>query len=107
MIRIGAFNTSMNLQLLPVTVGPKPPLNPTRIGVHTGDVVLTHEDFFGTVVNIAARIAAVAGRGEVFVSDVTRTVVGDDPNLKFEPLGSYDLPGQPVPSVLHALDWRS
>jgi adenylate cyclase len=78
-----------------------------RIGVHTGDVVQTQEDFFGSVVNIAARIAAAAGRGEIIVSDVTRAVVGDDPNLKFEPLGSYDLPGQAAPSVLHALDWRT
>ncbi len=78
-----------------------------RIGVHTGDVVQSHDDFFGSVVNTAARIASVAGRGEVFVSDVTRAVVGDDPSLKFESLGSHDLLGQKGPSVLHAMDWRS
>lgn len=77
-----------------------------RIGVHTGDVVQSHEDFFGSVVNIAARIAAVAGRGEVLVSDVTRALVGDDPNLKFEFLGEFELPGQQGTSILHAMNWR-
>lgn len=78
-----------------------------RVGVHTGDVVQSHEDFFGSVVNIAARIAAVAGRGEVLISDVTRALVGDDPNLKFELLGEFELPGQPGASILHAMNWRS
>ncbi|WP_241484059.1 adenylate/guanylate cyclase domain-containing protein [Ruegeria sp. ANG-R] len=78
-----------------------------RIGIHAGDVVQASEDFFGTVVNVAARIAAEADRGEIFVSDVTRWLVGDDPELRFETLGSYDLQGQPERSVLHSLDWRS
>ncbi len=78
-----------------------------RIGVHTGDVVQTREDFFGTVVNTAARIATAAGRGEIFVSDVTRELVGNDSSLQFQPKGSHDLSGQASPSILHALNWRS
>jgi class 3 adenylate cyclase len=38
----------------------------------TGNVVQTNDDFFGTVVNKAARIAALAAPGEIKVSDATR-----------------------------------
>jgi len=77
-----------------------------RIGVHAGDVVQTREDFFGNVVNVAARIASAAGRGEVFVSDVARALAGDDLDLPFEALGAHALAGQAAPSQLHALKWR-
>ena len=47
-----------------------------RIGLHTGDVIQTDDDFFGAVVNKAARIPAVAAPGEVCVSDATQVLVG-------------------------------
>lgn len=47
-----------------------------RIGLHTGDVVEAGDDFFGTVVNKAARITSLADPGTIRVSDVTRAVVG-------------------------------
>jgi len=78
-----------------------------RIGVHTGDVVQTPEDFFGSVVNVAARITAASGSSEILVSDVTRALVGNDPNLTFELRGSHELRGQQAPNVLHSLEWRS
>lgn len=48
-----------------------------RIGMHTGDVVQTEDDFFGTVVNKAARIAAIAAPGEIRVSDATCEMAGE------------------------------
>lgn len=40
-----------------------------RAGVHTGAPRAVGDDFFGVDVNIAARVAAAAGAGEVFASD--------------------------------------
>ena len=47
-----------------------------RIGIHTGNVVQSRGDFFGSVVNKAARITAKAAAGEILVSDTTRAMVG-------------------------------
>ncbi|WP_299353735.1 adenylate/guanylate cyclase domain-containing protein [uncultured Shimia sp.] len=54
-----------------------------RIGIHTGDVVQTDEDFFGTVVNKAARIASVAAPNEIRLSDTTREMVDDPRAFRF------------------------
>jgi adenylate cyclase len=40
-----------------------------RAGVHLGDVVATHDDVVGHVVNVAARVAEVARGGQVLVTE--------------------------------------
>lgn len=42
-----------------------------RIGLHSGDSLRSERDYYGTSVNKAARIGAVAGGGEIVVSSVT------------------------------------
>ena len=54
----------------------EPPLV-LRIGLHCGDVIRTKDDFFGSVVNMAARISDVAGPGEIRVSDAVRLMAGE------------------------------
>ncbi|HUV64237.1 MAG TPA: adenylate/guanylate cyclase domain-containing protein [Sedimentisphaerales bacterium] len=55
-----------------------------RIGMHTGDVVQSNGDFFGTVVNKAARIAASASPGQILVSEASRSMVEGSPEFTFE-----------------------
>ena len=55
-----------------------------RIGIHTGDVIQSNGDFFGTVVNKAARIAASANPGQILVSNATRGMVEGRAEFKFE-----------------------
>ncbi|AAV96216.1 nuclear transport factor 2 family protein [Ruegeria pomeroyi] len=50
-----------------------------RIGLHTGEVVENRGDFFGTVVNKAARIAAAAGPGEILISEALHLIAGGAP----------------------------
>lgn len=52
-----------------------------RIGVHTGEVVLTGDDLFGLTVNKAARIAASSDDGGIMVSSTTRDLVGSLPGV--------------------------
>jgi adenylate cyclase len=40
-----------------------------RVGVHCGPAVECMGDFFGTAVNVAARVSALAGPGEVLVTE--------------------------------------
>lgn len=65
-----------------------------RAGLHTGEVERQGQDVAGLAVHIAARIAALAGGGEVLVSGtLTDLVVGS--GLRFEDRGSHVLKGVP------------
>lgn len=55
-----------------------------RIGLHTGEVIENKGDFFGTVVNKAARINAAANPDEIRVSDATRIVLGRTKGFEFD-----------------------
>ena len=44
-----------------------------RVGAHTGSAVQRDGDWFGATVNLAARVAAAAERGEVLMTEVTRS----------------------------------
>ena len=74
-----------------------------RIGVHTGNVVQTNDDFFGTVVNKAARIAALAAPGEIRVSDATREMVGKVRQYRFADTVSVKLAGLEGEHIVHRL----
>ncbi|MDF1727941.1 MAG: adenylate/guanylate cyclase domain-containing protein [Sulfitobacter sp.] len=75
-----------------------------RIGIHTGKVIQTKDDFFGTVVNKAARIAALAAPGEIQVSDVTRKMVGETRDYSFAKTVSVQLQGLEGEHLIHRLD---
>jgi adenylate cyclase len=51
-----------------------PPIQ-VRIGIHTGDAIRDAEQFFGTTVHYAARVASHAGGGEVLVSEAVHQLV--------------------------------
>ncbi|MEO7117973.1 MAG: adenylate/guanylate cyclase domain-containing protein [Candidatus Limnocylindrales bacterium] len=63
-----------------------------RAGVHTGEVELTPGDVRGLAVHVAARIMALAGGGEVFVSGTTRELLSGA-GLTFEDQGEHELKG--------------
>jgi adenylate cyclase len=80
-----------------VEKAPAAGMPPAHVGVNAGPVVFRDGDYFGRTVNIAARIAARAGPGEVLVSEDVVRVAGD--GIGFHPLGPAELKGvlQPVP----------
>lgn len=45
---------------------------PVRIGIHSGPAVRRGSDWFGSTVNVAARVSREAGPGEILVTDATR-----------------------------------
>ena len=77
-----------------------------RIGLHTGDVIDAGDDFFGTVVNKAARVAGTAGPGEIKVSDATRMMVGADASYHFTDTVRVVLKGLDGDHTLHRLKWH-
>jgi class 3 adenylate cyclase len=65
-----------------------------RAGVHTGECELIGNDVAGLTVHIGARVAALAGPGEVLVSSTVKDlVVGSD--LSFQERGRQELKGIP------------
>ena len=53
-----------------------------RMGVHTGEASERDGDYFGTAVNRAARLMAVANGGQVLCSQSTAAVAGDGFGLR-------------------------
>jgi adenylate cyclase len=67
-------------------------LPPAHVGVAAGPVVAQAGDYFGRTVNVAARIAARAGEGQVLVSERV-TESGPPPGVTFVELGELPLKG--------------
>lgn len=76
-----------------------------RIGIHTGDVIQRDEDFFGSVVNKAARVTDISGPNEIHVTDVTRLLVGSDTGVRFGAPKSVLLKGFGGRQTVYRLDW--
>jgi class 3 adenylate cyclase len=63
-----------------------------RAGIHTGEVEMAAGDVRGLAVHVAARIMALAGPNQVFVSATTRELVADS-GLEFIDAGPHELKG--------------
>ncbi len=60
---------------------PKFPL--VRVGVHTGPAIARDGDWYGRTVNVAARLCAVSGGGEVVISEATSRAAGRLTGLEY------------------------
>ncbi|SDE74007.1 nuclear transport factor 2 family protein [Ruegeria marina] len=85
---------------------PKEPKLQIRIGLHTGEVITSDADHFGTVVNKAARIAALAAPSDILVSDATRIMVGGSPEFQFAEQITVPLKGLDGEHTIFKLNWR-
>jgi class 3 adenylate cyclase len=73
-----------------------------RAGVHTGEVEAVAGNVRGVTVHAAARVAALAGPGEVLVSSTTHDLLAGS-GLVFEDRGSHELKGLTGTRQLFAL----
>lgn len=78
-----------------------------RIGIHTGEVVQARDDFFGNVVNKAARITAIARAQEIRVSDTTRLISGTPGGFVFSGSKDFDLKGFDGRHTTYLLEWQT
>ena len=85
---------------------PDMPLN-LRIGMNAGAPVVEDEDYFGTVVQCAARLCAGADINGI---DVTETICGLCPDLestaRFIPRGERGLKGFDTAVTVYSVDWK-
>jgi len=65
-----------------------------RMGMHYGDVTPRGDDIVGQTVNIAARVSALAGPGELLVSEQVVKACGmDEPPVPLIPVGPATVKG--------------
>ena len=74
-----------------------------RAGVHTGEVDLEGDNVRGVGVHIAARVAALAGAGEVFASWATRELLAGS-DIGFADRGLQELKGLSEPRRIYQVD---
>jgi class 3 adenylate cyclase len=73
-----------------------------RAGVHTGECELVGDKVRGVAVHTGARVAALAGPGEVLVSSIVTGLVAGS-GLRFEDRGEHALKGLPGTWRTHAV----
>ena len=89
----GAANASADLPERPIRVG---------VGVHAGETVETADGYVGAPVNVAARLCALAGPGEVLVSDTVRALTQTVLPVRFESQGRKQLKGVVEPVAVYS-----
>ena len=78
-----------------------------RIGMHTGTAVQRGGDWFGAAVNLASRVADVAGAGEVVCTHATRQAIGPAVPLRDRGEASFKNVSEPVVLYEFVLKGRS
>ena len=77
---------------------------PVRMGLHHGSAVARGEDLVGQTVNVAARVADLAGPGELLVSDdVVEACADDDLSAALRAVGPVSVRGVQAPVWLQRL----
>jgi class 3 adenylate cyclase len=77
------------------------------IGINTGEPIQEGGDFFGNTVNLAARLCAAAGPGQILVAETTRYVAGRLDGIEWVDLGLHELKGFQEPQRLFEVVWAS
>lgn len=74
-----------------------------RAGIHTGECEISASKPVGLAVVIGARVGALAGAGEILVSQTVKDLVAGS-DLTFTDRGRHELKGVPGSWSIHALD---
>jgi adenylate cyclase len=72
-------------------------LPPLHIGVHTGPALRRADDWWGSTVNTAARVAAAADAGQLLLTDATRVAAGPMHSTRLRALGRRRFKNMPFP----------
>ncbi len=73
-----------------------------RMGLHHGEALTRGDDLVGQTVNIAARVSALAGPGELLVSEAVIAMCDEvDEHARLQPVGPVNVKGVQEPIWLH------
>lgn len=74
------------------------------VGLHHGSAVRHEDDWFGSTVNLASRLAGLARSGEVLMEGGTRQMVGEQGGMRFRYCGDRRLRNIPQPLSIFAAE---
>lgn len=74
-----------------------------RVGMHTGPATEREGDWFGSTVNLAARVAGEAAGGEVLLTEATREALSRPERFNFREHGRVQMRNVSEPAVLFAV----
>ncbi len=80
------------------------PVVPVRIGLHSGDIVFDEDQIFGDSVNVTSRIESLGVAGSVLLSEKILDEIGNHPQFKTVPVGSYQFKNIRRKLAIFALD---
>ncbi len=81
----------------------KKPSIPVRIGIHTGDIIISEEEIIGDSVNVAARIESLAAPGSIFISDKVYDEIKNQESVKTSLLKTFKLKNVEKPIQVYAI----
>ena len=76
-----------------------------RMGLHTGEAIRDADDFIGTTVNLASRIASSAGGDEILVSALVRELCASTGEFEFDGGAEVELRGLSQPHRVYSVPW--
>ncbi len=77
---------------------------PIRIGIHTGDIIITEDDIIGDSVNIASRIESMAVAGSILISSKIQVEINNQEDLQVKYLGAFHLKNDREKRDIYAID---
>jgi adenylate cyclase len=83
-------------------IGAHPGFPSVRVGMSTGPAVEREGDWFGTTVNVAARVSGAASGGEALLTEATRRAAGPLEQIHLQPRGRRLLKNLTEPAQLYA-----
>lgn len=79
---------------------------PVRIGINSGEAMKQEDDLIGLAVVKAARVMGIATGGQIYISDVSRTLLGPATGIRIKPAGWHTLKGIARKERVFEVDWR-
>ena len=76
---------------------------PMRVGIHSGDIIVTDQDIIGDAVNIAARIESLAETGSVYISEKVYDEIKNQAELFTTSMGVHTLKNVTKPMKVYSV----
>jgi adenylate cyclase len=95
MVRSDNAEAAVSLAALILALAEEEGFPPARVGLDTGSAVERDGDWFGSTVNIAARVTSVAGAGELLMTERTRHAASGITCVELSARGRRSLKGLP------------
>jgi class 3 adenylate cyclase len=78
---------------------------PVRIGINSGEAMKQDDDLIGLADVKAARVMGIAAGGQIYLSDVSRTLLGPATGVRIKPAGWHTLKGIARKERVFEVDW--